>query len=1507
MNLRYKIILSNNNFYKEIELTEDLQQIKVGTGVDCDVRLRKELFFGQVELVFARNNEAWSVMCSDNLYLTAGDIRKFATKKLNHGDVLEVKYQESDNFVFSLDFIIDFDQRKKYERAFDISGKASVSIGNNKECDIYISSEYISGDSIFITRNKGLFILSVNQTSYGVYINGSRAKTGDALRNGDFLSISDFFFYLKNDRLWAEIRADVSVKGLAYMDYPECNHYPKFTRNARVKIVPSNDTIEILDPPELPEKPKGSIFMRLLPSLGMMVSAAVMAMLGSITMIIFSGISGVMSIVTAVITLKAGNKEYNQSVASREKKYTSYIERKRQEIESCRKDEQLVLDEIYISQELEQQKLRSFSPDLFDRTNQDEDFLCVRLGSGEVAAKRLIKYKKHERMEISDSLQVLPEQISSEYKYIDNAPIVCDFKKADVVGVIGNEKNRYSIFKNILLDICARHYHTDVQIFLVVESKHAEQFKWMRFLPYLENSATGTRNIVCDDESKNLVFEYLYKELNWREQYKTYKTNFVVFFYDEYGFKSHPISKFVNNSKELGVTFVFFADQKSDIPLGCDYIINAVDNITGTLVETANRDHTSKFTYTNVSDKDFASVVKMLAPIYTEEISLEGTLTKNISLFELLNIIAVDDIDLENRWNTSRVFKSMSAPLGVSKTGIVNLDLHDKAHGPHGLVAGTTGSGKSEILQTYILSMATLYHPYEVGFVIIDFKGGGMVNQFKNLPHLLGAITNIDGKQINRSLMSIKAELEKRQRLFAEVEVNHIDKYIQKFKDGEATVPLPHLILIVDEFAELKAEQPEFMKELISAARIGRSLGVHLILATQKPSGQVNEQIWSNSRFKLCLKVQSQEDSNEVLKSPLAAEIKEAGRAYLQVGNNEIFELFQSAYSGSPERMEDAGSRINEFALYDISLSGKKKPIYVQKRKKEAGNSRTQLEAIVDYVHDYCEKKAISKLSDICLPPLPGVLKYVDLPKSSKEPGVCVRLGMYDDPSNQYQGEISINLSEDNLIIVGSAQYGKTNTLQTIIRDLVENYSSNQVNVYILDFGSMILKNLEKLKHIGGVIISSEEERVINLFKMLTCELAHRKERLATEGVSSFVSYLDAGFTDLPQIVLMIDNLTALQQLYPSESELLLNLCREGNTVGISIIVANSQTNGIGFKYLSNFAQRIAFFCNDSGEYTSLFDRMRIAPDNLPGRVLVDINHQIMEGQIFLAFEGEREIDRVTTMRSYAVDINEHNSGSPAKPIPVVPEIVTIASLKAQHPELCQAAYQIPFGMNYADMRIEYLNLLQNGVVGILGREEGGKTNFVLNVLSVIQSNIFSNLTKAYIFDDSRHKLESVNEYGCVETYTTDISVAKSMIEEIHSTLSERKLNISTSGANITQALSSEPLLLLVISGQENINELLQSSKTHDHIMSMVKELRRYKVFVILSGIENASIPYSAPAVLKYIKESKDIIALDDIGNIRFLEIPLKYQKEYAKEIGVGDGYSFIGGKVNKIKTILNK
>src|SRR5699024_8070581 len=251
-----------------------------------------------------------------------------------------------------------------------------------------------------------------------------------------------------------------------------------------------------------------------------------------------------------------------------------------------------------------------------------------------------------------------------------------------------------------------------------------------------------------------------------------------------------------------------------------------------------------------------------------------NSIPEAVTFLEMYEVEHVEDLQIGARWNDSETYRSLAVPLGLrGKEDLVQLNLHEKAHGPHGLIAGTTGSGKSEIIQSYILSLAVNFHPYEVGFLLIDYKGGGMANLFKDLPHLLGTITNLDGAQSMRALASIKAELERRQRLFGEHDVNHINQYQKLFKEGEASEPMPHLFLISDEFAELKEEQPDFMKELVSTARIGRSLGIHLILATQKPSGVVDDQIWSNSKFKLALKVQDARDSNEILKTPDAAEI----------------------------------------------------------------------------------------------------------------------------------------------------------------------------------------------------------------------------------------------------------------------------------------------------------------------------------------------------------------------------------------------------------------------------------------------------------------------------------------------------------------------------------------------------------------------------------------------------------------------------------------------------------
>ena len=668
----------------------------------------------------------------------------------------------------------------------------------------------------------------------------------------------------------------------------------------------------------------------------------------------------------SVVTFLNDKKEYKKEKIEREVKYKAYICEKEEVILNSRSNELRVLDNIYKPMKENIENVNVFSKDLFDRNPDHDDFLAVRIGKGLVEANCKVITKKQEYISIKDELVLIPKEVEEKHKYIKNAPVYIEFLKCNGIGVIGNKKALYSMLKNMTIDIVTRHYYKDVKLFYIIDEDEADKFAWLRWLKNVENDSLEARNIIYDEESKNLLFEYLYVELCKREERsfgkekKKFENEFVIFVFDNKGINKHPISKFLLNSTKLGFTFVFFEENQEMLPMGCDEIIvlNA-DNKSGTRILSSNGEDSINFTYEEVSDEVASEIALKLSPVYIDEVSLESELTKNISLFELLNIVSVDDLNLKKRWEESEVYKSMAAPLGVKTKGeVVYLDLNEKHHGPHGLVAGTTGSGKSEILQSYILSMATFFHPYEVGFVIIDFKGGGMVNQFKDLPHLIGAITNIDGREITRSLLSIKAELRKRQELFAKAEVNHVDAYIKKYKAGEVDIPLPHLIIIVDEFAELKAEHPDFMKELISAARIGRSLGVHLILATQKPSGVVDDQIWSNSKFKLCLKVQNKEDSNEVIKTPLAAEIKEPGRAYLQVGNNEIFELFQSAYSGADAETDEVDNK-REFTLNTVSLSGKRTPIFVQKREKSQHKSLSQLEAIVEYVNEYCKESDI--------------------------------------------------------------------------------------------------------------------------------------------------------------------------------------------------------------------------------------------------------------------------------------------------------------------------------------------------------------------------------------------------------------------------------------------------------------------------------------------------------------------------------------------------------------------
>lgn len=1512
MRIKYKVSLRSSEFTKEFYFQEN-KTVRIGTQQDCHLVLppsdKEENYF----FTIYSSRSQIEVECSTNMRFSLG--QKAITCAIPAEFELIDELQGTEIVKVSVD--LHFERATpQYTYAYQLPLGEPIKIGGSPDCTIQIHDHSLDKVSVSLIRNTSSTKLMVNYVQYGAYLNGEKISSTCLLDDISFFSMDGYEFYYRTGYLYCDSHIILTAPPhWEKIDNRFCdNHlnYPQFNRSPRFLAQLDDSEISLLSPEPKHEARKTDLIMNILPAFIMMIVTILLrgVLGGGGLYIIISCMSMGLGIFTSIYSYFKNRKDIESENMSREKQYAEYIEKKQAEIEASRKEEADLLHQIYRDTQSGINAIWNFSTQLFDRHDYDDDFLQIYLGMGRQRSKRQVTFKKQETIVPGDALMQIPGEIAAKYEYIENMPVISDFLHSNAIGIVGPSNRLESILYNLTFDICTRHLSTDVRLFYMI---HTKKDTWLRWLPHVQNPDLGVRNIVCSDESRATLLEYLYSILAERERTKMNFPHYVLFVEQDQQLKKHPLIKYLPKCAGLGFTVVFLELYREFLPDSCDEVIELdTDTVTGTVERRSSGPLKCSFNYSLIDETTATQAALRLAPIYCEEISIEGALPRNYSLFDSFDVVSAEALPISRNWNTADVSKSLAAPIGVNAKGdIITLDIHERAHGPHGLVAGTTGSGKSEFLQSYIAAMSICYSPQEVAFLIIDFKGGGMANQLKSLPHLVGTITNIDGREIARSLRSIKAELEKRQRFFDAVKVNHIDKYMNLYKSGQAKTPLPHLVIVVDEFAELKAAQPEFMDELISAARIGRSLGIHLILSTQKPAGQINDQIWSNSRFHICFKVQTREDSNEMLKSPLASEIKEPGRGYLQVGNNEIFELFQSAYSGGSVQNE-AREAIDRFKLAEVSLWGDRKVVYdsmwdSQHSGESSAKIVTQLGAVISALKRYHITSALPAVPDICLPALPEKLLFSSPPLPGGVRAITACIGIYDDPAHQEQGPIELDLTNGNLMIIGSPQFGKTTALQTIIRSLSERYTSEEVNLYILDFASMILTNFESLLHIGGIAIPSQEEKVRNLFKMLLGELSDRKSKMLKAGVSSFAAYLDTGKNDLPQIVLILNNFTAFREIFEVESEVLLKLCREGSAAGICFIIANPTTSGLGYKYMANFAHRIAFFCHDSNEYSTLFDYCRTSLPNIPGRALIRQNNELWELQTYQGFDGEREMEKIQAVREYIVARNQCIHTKAARVIPVVPELIADRVLKATQPRLFVNPYQIPIGMNYASMEYESIHLLKAGALGICGREGMGRTNLVMHIIHTLQENILQHDVEVYIVDDLNQRLQPAESYGCVVRYTINASDAVEIVKELYETLQSRKEAVKAQGVPINEAVKEMPLLLLVLSGPDAVQMLSAKSAIQEKLMALTKDFVPYRSCVIVTGIENEKVSYSGPAILKGLLEKGPILLFEDVRNIRLLDITNSQKTRYQAELKPGDSYLWQNTKLSKIRTIYHE
>ncbi|MFS9281801.1 type VII secretion protein EssC [Streptococcus oralis] len=761
-------------------------------------------------------------------------------------------------------------------------------------------------------------------------------------------------------------------------------------------------------------------------------------------------------------------------------------------------------------------------------------------------------------------------------------------------------------------------------------------------------------------------------------------------------------------------------------------------------------------------------------------------------------------------------------------------------------------------LQKNILSLAVNFHPHDVAFLLIDYKGGGMANLFKNLPHLLGTITNLDGAQSMRALASINAEIHRRERLFGEFEVNHINQYQKKFKNGEATEPLPHLFLISDEFAELKVNQPDFIKELVSIARVGRSLGVHLILATQKPSGVVDDQIWSNSRFKIALKVADRSDSNEMLHTPDAAEITQTGRAYLQVGNNEVYELFQSAWSGAdyqPDK-DDMGIEdhtiylINELGQYEIlneDLSGLEDV-------DEIKEVPTELDAIVHHIQLLCEEQEIPPVPQPWLPPLKERITLDELEEVqpavawTQEKPLSVLLGMADIPQAQKQEAVSINLSKDgHILLYGSPGTGKTTFLQTAGMDLARKFSPKALTMYLMDFGTNGLAPLSKLPQVADTMLLDQTEKISKFVRIMEKELNRRKKLLADYGVGTLDLYRQASGQEEPAIVILLDSYEAFkEEAYEAELfKLLVRISREGLSIGVHLLVTAGRQTNLRAQLYSNFKHQLSLPQNEAGEVRAIVGSTPLAMtmEDIKGRALMK-REEVDVIQLALPVYGSNDTQVLNNLRQAVASLQEAWTGQRPSAIPMVPEELTEKDFYSR--ASVQTAYEhglVPLGLDLETVEPVTWNLAKGNLLYLTDKEEQ---------MTALVKHIAKGKQKVIVLAPKYHSLpemEGVTIISNSEDYLSAIaSIEKRINERLEQNEREHVATVVVYNLiELVSELNSEALDTLAYVLDKGIRAgygsiVMSSPLITKHIDVISKTARSYKQAILALRLSDQSV-----------------------------------------------------------------
>ena len=1327
-------------------------------------------------------NDRWVASCKKPAYFAEVPLADSMETPLSDGTLLKISY---DDRTYKL-LVEKVSRQRSIFHNYLVRSDVEMCIGSSPDCDIYYQGPFISRKHAEITRHNGQWSIKSHNELYGIYVNGEKQDfchlyLGDVVYIMGLKLIVGYNSLALNNGLGSVtinpgILQEPNTIPSGYSHYYDqeplgseeqfFNRSPRKRREAEAKVI----TVE--GPPMSMAKNQMPLLLRMG---GSMVMGGTAALAGNFMTLITSVLFPFMS---SKYT-DAQRKEYEKL---RLTKYTEYLEKKQQEIQEAINQERTILNQKYpIVGELTDKQ--SLMMHLWERRPSDSDFLELRLGTGPRPLSATIDYPVR-RFELEqDALEDKMYQMVETPYFVDNAPIVLSLAETFVCGIQGNAEQTIRYIRQLVMQIAMFHSYDEVKMVFLVNPDQLAQLDEIRYLPHVWDDQRSMRFIATNEAEAYAIGEYIEDRLPEESKVKKElrqmlkdRPYFIVFALDKKLFEGHEVLKRVMQADcNLGVSVI---TAHSALPKESQKIIflkTPQHNICTTMGIDGGADEV--FSLDTIGENQIQHTLRTLSNISLQQLTESQSMPKMLTFLEMFKTGRIEQLNPLKRWRENNPTKTLAAPVGVGEDGSVfMLDLHEKHQGPHGLVAGMTGSGKSEFLITYILSMAVSYHPDEVAFVLIDYKGGGLADAFENprtgvkLPHLAGTITNLDGASIQRSLMSIESELVRRQKVFSEVGKNfdegsmNIYTYQKLYRAGKVSEPIPHLFIVSDEFAELKQQQPEFMDKLISAARIGRSLGVHLILATQKPSGVVNEQIRSNTKFRVCLRVQDRADSQDMLKRPEAAELTDTGRFYLQVGYNEYFALGQSAWCGADYEPQDSVPVQRDDSVEFLDMTGQ---VVAQNKPKvkKTRSGMTQIGAVVQYLSNLAESQNIQSRR-LWIEPLPGKIEYADLAAEYGEfaGGVTALIGRADDPMRQTQLPLCLDMmSFHHMALVGLAGSGKSNFFKTMLYSLVMNYTPEDVNFYILDLSGGVLSVFKNLPHCGAYLTKENESDFDRLLALVQEIVDERKKLFADADIYGYDDYVNV--RKLPIVLVIMDGWTNIHDFAKGQQYSLgiSKYMREAANYGIRFLFSVNHLNEFSSKVNQEFDYKIALRAKDKFEYNDILSlRNAIVPPEVPGRGLCDVDGRALEYQVavpYCTLNGQEQVVRLREdLQDRAEQLGECMT---AKRLPVVDD-------KLEYADFCVsfAPDRIPLGFSMQTMQPVAMPLQQLHTMSMYFGNAIGAMPVIFNVLSAFRREkaevIVLRRTSGTVFDRNGEKeLQLLYGDRCSVWDTTAENVSK--------------------------------------------------------------------------------------------------------------------------------------------------